>query len=69
MSKKKGRVLMFYGSGVQECVMYLVLLRYARKSNPRPGRQPSKQRNLDDKVSTQTDDCCSVCIKGGLKPP
>lgn len=35
MSKKKGRVLVFYGSDVHGCLIYLVLLRYAKKSNPK----------------------------------
>lgn len=33
---------MFYGSGVQECVIYLVLLSYARKCNPK-ARKATRQ--------------------------
>lgn len=39
---------------------------------PRPGKQPSKQRNLDDKGKCQhklMTAVVRVCIKGSLKPP
>jgi len=47
MSKKKERVLIFYGAGVQGCVIYLVLLRYGRKSNPKAGKATQQTEEFE----------------------